>query len=227
MARQRIAVGLDGSASARAALAWAARVAARHGAGLLVVTAWPDAARDRDRATGHLARARERLDRMQRTAIEAATAGPVRIRVVAREIVLGDPVAALCHAGALADLVVVGGDPGVGPAPESVAVTVARRLAGSTRRGPAVVSVTAAHVGDAATASPNGTRGRVLRPCPEPPAGGRLETRPKEEPWRQPPARRQAGPNGVGSTAPPGGTGSTWRRSCGTTSRRTTGTPPS
>lgn len=129
MAHDRIVVGLDRSAPARRALAWAAREAVRRHASVLVVTAWPAVDRAAMRDGEELFDGRVRLHRMQRDAIAAATAGLVPKPLVVREIVIADPVTALGHAAASADLVVVGSDETPDLRPGSVAAEVAAQLA--------------------------------------------------------------------------------------------------
>jgi nucleotide-binding universal stress UspA family protein len=107
MAYQRIVVGVDGSLASRRAVQWAMREAARRGAFLLVVTAWPGRAGGRAPAT--LMAQRIATTQMQRRLVEEArhrVATPVR---VGTEIILADPVTALCHASRVADLLVIGG----------------------------------------------------------------------------------------------------------------------
>ena len=127
MAEQRIAVGLDGTSAARQALAWAAAEARRRGATLRVITAWPDESRAAARAGGALPAERARLGRMQGDFLASATAWTGLPPAVTQELVLGDPVAALCHAAGRADLLVLGGDPAD---PASIGAAVFRRLAG-------------------------------------------------------------------------------------------------
>ncbi|MDG4830926.1 universal stress protein [Solwaraspora sp. WMMD1047] len=133
--RGRIAVGFDGSPAARAALAWALREADRRQSRVLVVTAWPTADRATARRRDDLVTARLRLQRRQRDAVAAAGAGLVPIPPVATEVVLADPVTALCHAADFADLVVVGGG---GPATDTGAVRTGDALTArlARRRGP-------------------------------------------------------------------------------------------
>jgi len=142
MARQRIVVGLDASAAARDALWWAVREAARTGASVLIVTAWP--ARDRDAAKDRDALFEARLDlhRMQRARIAEATAGLAKRPPIAREMVLASPVTALCHAAATADVVVIGSDTTTGLRRDSLAAALARQLA--HRGHPAVLVVATA-----------------------------------------------------------------------------------
>ncbi|MFY1692411.1 universal stress protein [Plantactinospora sp. WMMB782] len=131
----RIVVGLDGSAGARTALCWALREAARRSGTVLVVTAWPDPAREVARRQGTLPADRLGLVAMQRARIATATAVPTRPPPVLRMLVLADPVTALCHAAAAADLVVVGaGRPGLRRRP-GVAARLPARLARRAGRG--------------------------------------------------------------------------------------------
>jgi nucleotide-binding universal stress UspA family protein len=132
--RGRIAVGFDGSPAARAALAWALREAGRRQSRVLVVTAWPTADRATARHRDGLVAARRRLQRRQRDAVATAGAGLVPIPPVATEVVLADPVTALCHAADFADLVVVGGG---GPAVDAGAVRTGDALTArlARRRG--------------------------------------------------------------------------------------------
>jgi nucleotide-binding universal stress UspA family protein len=133
MVYRRIAVGLDGSARARHALAWAVRESRRRGARLLVVTAWPEESRRRARMAGRLHVERLRLQRMQVECIASATRGMRQQPLIGRELILADPVTALCHAAAWSDLVVVGGGR-VGDDPDgSIAGRVAARLASRRR----------------------------------------------------------------------------------------------
>lgn len=120
MRRHRIAVGLDAGEPARRALWWAVREAARTGASLLVVTAWPARQRDAARRTGQLFAARVRLQRMQVERIAEAVAGLDRPPLVARQLVLAEPVPALCHAARFADIVVLGGRIRAGVVPRVV-----------------------------------------------------------------------------------------------------------
>lgn len=132
--RNRIVVGLDGSTGARQALRWAVREAVRRHCPVLVVTAWPAGAHVSHDEAGHaelLAR-HMGLTAMQRQAVADGVAElpPGHRPVVAREIILTDPVNALVHAARQADLLVLGSDPGHGLAETSVAGRVARRFAG-------------------------------------------------------------------------------------------------
>jgi nucleotide-binding universal stress UspA family protein len=104
---ERIAIGYDGTPESAAALRWAARTAARRHGALRVVTAWP--ARDRDvaRAAGTLPAERERLQRAQAEAIDAAVAGLPSRPPVVRELLLGEPEAALAHAATDSALLVL------------------------------------------------------------------------------------------------------------------------
>lgn len=106
MAHNRIAVGFDGSPAARRALAWAVRKAVQRNALVLVVTAWT--VTDHDPAA--LMAERIRLGEAQRAAITAARAPyPPAVRpVVARELILADPVTALAHVARMVDVVVLG-----------------------------------------------------------------------------------------------------------------------
>jgi hypothetical protein len=143
MMHNRIAVGYDGSPAAQYALTWAVHEAMGRGAIVLLVTAWPAAAR----STGHdpdaLADERLRLHRMQRRGVAEAIAGLVRPPVVAREIILSEPVTALLHAARFADIVVVGTDTAEALRPGSIATVLARRLSRRKRGGPAPVVVVA------------------------------------------------------------------------------------
>ncbi|MDG4787259.1 universal stress protein [Micromonospora sp. WMMD1102] len=133
--RYRIVVGLDGSAGARTALGWAVREAARRSGTVLVVTAWPDPAREVARRRGTLPADRLALVAMQRARIAAATAVPRRPPQVLRMLVLADPVSALCHAAATADLVVVGAGPPGLQRRTGVAARLLARLARRAGRG--------------------------------------------------------------------------------------------
>ncbi|HEX6497469.1 MAG TPA: universal stress protein [Micromonosporaceae bacterium] len=110
MVHGRIVIGFDGSPAARRALAWAVREAVRRPARLLVVTAYPPAAHP-EHPAGSSARVDDLLGlvRAQREAIAAAVAGlGTEPPVVGRQVVIADPVVALCHAGTMADLLVLG-----------------------------------------------------------------------------------------------------------------------
>lgn len=132
MRHNRIAVGYDGSPAARYALAWAVREAMGRDAIVLLVTAWPATAHtSHDPAT--LVAHRLRLHGMQRRGVAEAVAGLDRPPVVAREIILADPVTALVHAASFADIVVIGGDATEALRPGSVAAVLAERL-GRRRR---------------------------------------------------------------------------------------------
>lgn len=126
MDQHRIAVGLDRSRAARAALAWAVRTAGRDHATVLVVTAWPDSDRAVARATGALPGGRIRLHQLQRDAIAEALVGVDPAPLVVREILYAAPDVALCHASIGADLLVIGSDR-AGPAPLTTALK--RKLA--------------------------------------------------------------------------------------------------
>lgn len=126
MDQHRIAVGLDRSPAARAALTWAVRAAGPRTATVLVVTAWPDVDRAVARSTGTLPGGRVRLHQLQRDAIAEAVAGLDRPPLVVREILFAEPEVALCHAGTSADLLVIGTDR-VGPTPLTTVLT--RKLA--------------------------------------------------------------------------------------------------
>jgi hypothetical protein len=144
--RNRIAVGLDGSPAARAALAWAAREAVERHSSLLVVTAWTAQERALARERGDLREQRRRLQRMQRYCVAEALAdlpGPAPT-LVARELVLADPVTALAHAAGIADTLVVGERADGSPAAVSTAALLARRLGRRIDPVP-VVSVRGCH----------------------------------------------------------------------------------
>jgi hypothetical protein len=128
MTHHRIAVALDESAPALAALAWAVREAACRNATVLVITAWPAAQRRAARDGGTLVAARIRLCDMQRDAILAATVGLDPIPTIAREVILAEPVTALRHAATRADLIVVGGDETTGPSRWSNAARIKPRV---------------------------------------------------------------------------------------------------
>lgn len=136
--RNRIAVGVDGSPASRRALAWAVREAVDRCAVLLVVTAWTAEARAVARRRGELARERVRLQDMQLACLAEAfatlSAPPPR---VTRELVLADPITALCHAAGYADVLVVGVR-AAETRPTPTAGLVARRVA---RRGDGVAVV--------------------------------------------------------------------------------------
>ncbi|WJK44090.1 universal stress protein [Solwaraspora sp. WMMA2056] len=151
---RRITVGLDRSPAARAALAWAVRRAGRCGATVLVVTAWPDVDRAVARSDGTLPAGQVRLHRMQRDAIATALAGLDTTPLVVREIIYAAPDAALAHAAAGADLLVIGGDQGT---PGRLADALRRRLDGTrVVRGSAaqLVVVRAPDVARTTTARP-------------------------------------------------------------------------
>jgi nucleotide-binding universal stress UspA family protein len=164
-ATNRIVVGLDDSAPARHALAWAVREALRRHASVLVVTAWPDGARtarqgDHRRAVvGQL-----RLAAMQRAAIAAATDAlvPGHHPVIGREIVLADPVVALVHAGQHADLLVLGSDEARGLTGTSVAGRIARWYAHRHGGSCPLVVVPGPAGAPAATAARHGAVASVL-----------------------------------------------------------------
>ncbi|WP_412103001.1 universal stress protein [Plantactinospora sp. KLBMP9567] len=144
MPTHRIAVGLNGSGGARDALTWALRLAARRSAAVLVVTAWPDSARAVSRARDTLRPDRLALIRMQQSQIAEAAAGMRHLPTTLFELVLSDPVTALCHAAASADLVVVGATrPGRRERDSIVAELETRLAAAGThgRRVPPVVVV--------------------------------------------------------------------------------------
>jgi hypothetical protein len=138
----RIAVGYDGSPAAQYALDWAVREAIGWGSTVLVVTAWPGDARGR-RDVETLTAQRLRLHRIQRRGVAAAVAGLSRPPVVAREIILADPVTALAYAAKFADIVVVGGEAAGALRPGSVGAALARRLSRRGRGGPPPVIVLA------------------------------------------------------------------------------------
>ncbi len=143
MVRQQIAVGLDGSLASRHALRWAVREAVRRGADVLVVTAVPSI------VDGPVPDRLVAAYRMQRVAIVAARAAVPGTDdlLVGRQVLVGDPVTALCHAAAAADLLVLGSDESSGLPDTSIPGRVARRLAARRARGgrcPLVVIPTAA-----------------------------------------------------------------------------------
>jgi nucleotide-binding universal stress UspA family protein len=119
MAFNRVVVGLDGSASAQCALRWAVQEAARRRAAVFVVTA----VHPEDLVAG-----RRRIERMQRDAIAWALIDVPEPPVVGREIIVADPVMAICHAASIADVVVLGSDEFDGLLPTSLAARVAVRL---------------------------------------------------------------------------------------------------
>jgi nucleotide-binding universal stress UspA family protein len=130
----RIAVGFDGSTASRRALSWAVHEAARRRGKVLVVQAWETGSHPGGLTTAAALRAeRAFLDGRLRDAVRAAQrelalARPgVEPPVIARELILADPMTALCHVARMADVVVVGtmlADP----------TTLARRLARRRRR---------------------------------------------------------------------------------------------
>lgn len=124
MRAHRLVVGVDGSAAAAAALEWAVRRAAHDGDRLLVVTAWHP---PRGAPGPELVAQRQAIIRMQRAQIARALIASGARPQVGTEIILADPVTALCHAGRAADLVVLGATGQ--PAPTSLVARVARRIA--------------------------------------------------------------------------------------------------
>jgi nucleotide-binding universal stress UspA family protein len=107
--RNRIAVGLDGSPASRHALHWAVREAVARRAILLVVTAWTAEARGLARERDDLVGERIRLQEMQLKCLADAFAElPGEPPTITRELVLADPITALCHAAGYADALVVG-----------------------------------------------------------------------------------------------------------------------
>lgn len=115
---QRIVVGVDGSAESRAALRWAADVAARLGATLETVQAWeyPPALREWDAVPSNygylpMVPGIERVESCARDDLAAAVAevlGPRPDVVVAQRVVEGHPARVLIEAAAGALLLVVG-----------------------------------------------------------------------------------------------------------------------
>jgi nucleotide-binding universal stress UspA family protein len=131
MPGERIVVGFDGSVASRQALTWAVREAARRRGRVLVVRAWELS----DRVGDATALRTERivLDEQMREAIRLAhldlALRPVSRRsipapVIGRELIIADPITALCHAARTADVVVVGAGPVV---PAVLAWRLARR----------------------------------------------------------------------------------------------------
>jgi nucleotide-binding universal stress UspA family protein len=129
MTHNRIVVGFDGSPPAQWALRWAVREAVRRRASVFVVTA----VGAEDMVTG-----RKRIERMQRAGIVRALAGIVRPPLISREIIIADPVTAICHASAIADAVVIGSDEYDGLRSTSLAHRVAVRLSERRRYGATV-----------------------------------------------------------------------------------------
>jgi len=178
MAYNRIAVGFDGSVASRRALDWAVRQAVHRNALVLVVTAWS--------VTNHdpqaLLAERIRLGEEQAAAIRAARAAlaPETRPVVARELMIADPVLALDHVARRADLVVLGDDERPSPTSGSIAERLAQRLRRRGRRSddpvPSIVVVSAPVTGPAATPA------RQPRSPSPVPAGSR--------PYRMPRSRR-------------------------------------
>ncbi|MFY1670821.1 universal stress protein [Plantactinospora sp. WMMB334] len=172
MRTYRIVVGLDGSPGARAALEWAVRLAARRAGTVLVVTAWPDPARAVSRRLGGLRAERLALTRMQRARIAVALAGLRHPPRVLRMLVLADPVTALCHAAATADLVVLGA-PGSGGRrhDDLVGPRVLSRLARRSARGapvPSLVIGAGRAVTDGIRLARPGNHGAALPSRPDP-----------------------------------------------------------
>jgi nucleotide-binding universal stress UspA family protein len=132
MAHNRIAVGFDGSPAARRALAWAVRKAVQRDALVLVVTAWTVT----DHRPEALMAERIRLGEEQRAAIaEARAPYPPSIRpVVARELILADPVTALAHVARMVDTVVLGDAAPAVPGTVSLADRLGQRLRSLRRR---------------------------------------------------------------------------------------------
>ncbi len=106
-AQQRFVVGVDGSASSKAALAWAIREARLAGAEVLVVTAWPYPDEYGYPLIMPPIRWKNVASRVVTAAITEVTAGtgdvPVR-----HEVVKGNAAHVLLAASAGADLLVVG-----------------------------------------------------------------------------------------------------------------------
>ncbi|MGY1616197.1 universal stress protein [Geodermatophilus sp. SYSU D00691] len=136
-ASQRIVVGIDGSAGARAALAWALAEAARRGAGLEVVSAFPvdfywadpyllDTARIDEIRADTEARARAAVEEVR---AEVGTADDVDVQVL---VVAGPPSGHLVQRSAEADLLVVGSR-GRGGVRSTVAGSVALHCAAHAR----------------------------------------------------------------------------------------------
>ena len=121
MLRQQIAVGLDGSPASRHALVWATREAVHRNADVLVITAVPSTMDD------------QLVDayRMQRLSIVAARAAVPHSEhvMIGRQVITADPVTALCHAAATADLLVLGSDESSGLPDTSIPGRLAHRLA--------------------------------------------------------------------------------------------------
>lgn len=93
-----VVVGTDGSEGGRTALAWALEHAGRTGATVQVVTAHGGAYRA----------ARDRAEADQTRDVVAVLLGIDAPPVLAREVVLGDPVAVLTGAAGAADMLVLG-----------------------------------------------------------------------------------------------------------------------
>ncbi|MGY1808308.1 universal stress protein [Blastococcus sp. SYSU D00669] len=147
-ASQRIVVGIDGSAGARAALAWALAEAARRGAGLEVVSAFPvdfywadpyllDTARIDEIRADTEARARAAVEEVR---TEVGTADDVDVQVV---VVAGAPSAHLVQRSEGADLLVVGSR-GRGAVRSAVAGSVALHCSAHARCPVVVVHAAAA-----------------------------------------------------------------------------------
>jgi nucleotide-binding universal stress UspA family protein len=131
MAHNRIVVGLDGSPSSQRALDWAVSEADRRGATILVVTACPPPPGPARDASAELMAMLLNAARTQRRGISEARAAvhPHRPVVIGREVIVAEPVTALCHAGAIADLIVIGGHEVVGVPQTKIAGRIAARLA--------------------------------------------------------------------------------------------------
>ncbi len=131
MAHNRIVVGLDGSTSSQHALEWAVSEADRRGATILVVTACPPPPGPASDGSVELMAALLNAARTQRRGISEARAAvhPHRPVVIGREVIVADPVTALCHAGAIADLIVIGGHEAAGVCETTIAGRIASRIA--------------------------------------------------------------------------------------------------
>ena len=104
--RQRIVVGLDGSASAHSALAWAARLARLTDAKVDAITTWYD---DPAPADGRAEDEDAHASRAEATLRLSVLTLPDHLRTVVRsEVIRGRPAEVLLDAGRTADMIVIG-----------------------------------------------------------------------------------------------------------------------
>ena len=104
--RQRIVVGVDGSASGQAALAWAARLARLTDAKVDAITTWRGDTAPGDGRAG-IENAHE--SRAEATLMLGVLALPDHLRTVVRsEVIRGRPAEVLLDAGRTADMIVIG-----------------------------------------------------------------------------------------------------------------------